>query len=503
MINKISISEEFLRSQDQGLLAPLFSGVNAEYAAVLMFKSLKQMRISQTAKDALAKAVADARQYFPGFKFERVPYYWLISKSKAKNSAVQILDKSGNEKSILIMRQIKSGDTLIGYDYIDLETGKLIYARSPEGIDSVVNGLKRLRNSKLAKLEYINDKSNLLIGEKEGYERNEQLKKYQRGDVSNLIPAESMLKKCEKILDERIKRLESAIAYYDNEFKKNKESGPPEVFKTVQNIVDQELSKPGSQFIRNESDVINALVMSYHGRLSEFEAMSKTNAFEKMLSPDGGRQPRHNVRQIVAVVHSILKAMDEEVARKRKKKSKPEEDNDEAPEEDNDEAPQELLDTQSHPIFDVFPSLREESFKQQMPGNIKGFRSEGSWVKEKDDVKNSYEDKLNAMRKMKDAAQRVLKILALKRESKSLSVMNFNRNDMQALVDGLAGCMTIINNYKQKVLVIDEKTKEKRFNKSMLGSIFEGDAALDYFTSRYIAIIITYIQMVFAKHSKA
>jgi hypothetical protein len=74
---------------------------------------------------------------------------------------------------------------------------------------------------------------------------------------------------------------------------------------------------------------------------------------------------------------------------------------------------------------------------------------------------------------------------------------------MQALVDGLAGCMTIINNYKQKVLVIDEKTKEKRFNKSMLGSIFEGDAALDYFTSRYIAIIITYIQMVFAKHSKA
>ena len=239
MINKISISEEFLRSQDPSLLAPLFSGVNAEYAAVLMFKSLNQMRISQMAKDALAKAVADARQYFPGFNFERVPYYWLISKSKAKNSAVQILDKSGNEKSILIMRQIKSGDTLIGYDYIDLETGKLIYARSPEGIDSVVNGLKRLRNSKLAKLEYINDKSNLLIGEKEGYERNEQLKKYQRGDVSNLIPAESMLKKCEKILDERIKRLESAIAYYNNESRKI----PPEAFKTVENIVDQKLAK--------------------------------------------------------------------------------------------------------------------------------------------------------------------------------------------------------------------------------------------------------------------
>ena len=87
MISKISISEEFLRSQDQGLLAPLFSGVNAEYAAVLMFKSLDQMRINSTAKEALANAVADARQYFPGFKFERAPYFWLISKSKVKDSA--------------------------------------------------------------------------------------------------------------------------------------------------------------------------------------------------------------------------------------------------------------------------------------------------------------------------------------------------------------------------------------------------------------------------------
>ena len=499
MINKISISEEFLRSQDQGLLAPLFSGVNAEYAAVLMFKTLEQMRINSTAKEALAKAVADARQYFPGFKFERIPYFWLISKSKAKNSAVQIQDKSGKIKSILIMRQVTSGDTLIGYDYIDLETGKLIYARSPEGVDAVTSGIKTLRESKLSELQSINRKTNLLIEEKEGYQRNTLLEKHKRGDVSNLIPAVSMLKKCEKILDERIKRIESAIAYYNNESRKI----PPEAFKTVQNIVDQELSKPGSQFIRNESDVINALLMSYNGRLSEFEAMSKTNAFEKMLSPDGGRQPRHNVRQIVAVVHSILKAMDEEVARKRKKESKPEEDNDEAPEEDNDEAPQELLDTQSHLMFEEFPSLSEESFKEDMPGNLKGFRSEGSHKASIEAVDKNLQVKLDGMRKMKDATQRVLKILELKRETEGLSVMNFSRNDMQALVDGLAGCMTLINTYKQKVLVIDEKTKERRFNKSMLGSIFEGDAALDYFTARYIAIIITYIQMVFAKYSKA
>ena len=163
MINKISISEEFLRSQDQGLLAPLFSGVNAEYAAVLMFKTLEQMRINSTAKEALAKAVADARQYFPGFKFERIPYFWLISKSKAKNSAVQIQDKSGKIKSILIMRQVTSGDTLIGYDYIDLETGKLIYARSPEGVDAVTSGIKTLRESKLSELQSINRNTNLLI----------------------------------------------------------------------------------------------------------------------------------------------------------------------------------------------------------------------------------------------------------------------------------------------------------------------------------------------------
>ena len=498
MINKISISEEFLRSQDQGLLAPLFSGVNAEYAAVLMFKSLDQMRINSTAKDALAKAVADARQYFPGFNFERAPYYWLISKSKAKNSAVQIQDKSNNIKSILIMRQIKSGDTLIGYDYIDLETGKLIYARSPEGVDAVTSGITRLRTGKLAELESINRKTNSLVRDKEKYQRNERLEKYKRGDVSNLIPAVSMLKKCEKILDERIKRLESIIAYYDNESKKNKESGPPEVFKTVQNIVDQELSKPGSQFIKNESDIINALIMRYNGRLSEFEAISKTNAFEKMLSPDSGRQPRHNVRQIVTVVHSILKAINEQVAIKKQKEEEYTKKRDK-----KIKGPQKLPDTQSHLIFEEFPSLREENFKADMPGNIKGFRSEGSWVAEDDVVIRSLQVKLGGMQKMKDAAQRVLNILERKRETEGLSVMNFSRNDMQALVDGLAGCMTLINTYKQKVLVIDKITKERRFNKNMLGSIFDGETALDYFTARYIAVIITYIQMVFAKYSKA
>ena len=154
-------------------------------------------------------------------------------------------------------------------------------------------------------------------------------------------------------------------------------------------------------------------------------------------------------------------------------------------------------------MFEVFPALSEEGFKEDMPGNINGFRSAGSWKAAQHRAEENLQVKLDGMRKMKDATQRVLKILELKRETEGLSVMNFSRNDMQALVDGLAGCMTLINTYTQKVLVIDEKTKQRRFNKSMLGSIFEGDAALDYFTARYIAIIITYIQMVFAKYSKA
>ena len=226
--------------------------------------------------------------------------------------------------------------------------------------------------------------------------------------------------------------------------------------------------------------------------------MSKTNAFEKMLSPDGGRQPRHNVRQIVAVVHSILKAINEQVVIEKEK--------DEAytkGREKKIKAPQKLPDTQSHLMFEVFPALSEEGFKEDMPGNINGFRSAGSWKAAQHRAEENLQVKLDGMRKMRDATQRVLKILELKRETEGLSVMNFSRNDMQALVDGLAGCMTLINTYTQKVLVIDEKTKQRRFNKSMLGSIFEGDAALDYFTARYIAIIITYIQMVFAKYSKA
>jgi hypothetical protein len=238
--------------------------------------------------------------------------------------------------------------------------------------------------------------------------------------------------------------------------------------------------------------------MQYNGRLSEFEAMSKTNAFEKTLSPADGRQPRHNVRQIVAVVHSILKAINEQVVIKKEKNEAYTKGR-----KGGIDAPQELLDTQSHLMFEEFPSLSEESFKQDMPGNLKGFRSQGSHKASITAADENVQVKLDGMRKMKDATQRVLKILTLKKETEGLSVMNFNRDDIRALVDGLAGCMTLINTYKQKVLVIDEKTKERRFNKSMLGSIFDGETALDYFTARYIAVMITYIQMVFAKHSKA
>jgi hypothetical protein len=56
--------------------------------------------------------------------------------------------------------------------------------------------------------------------------------------------------------------------------------------------------------------------------------------------------------------------------------------------------------------------------------------------------------------------------------------------------------MTLINSYKQSII-----TKDNKLNKNIVHSIF-GDAAIDFFTARYIAVMIKYIEMVFVKSYK-
>ena len=213
-MKKISVSEHFLRSQDKGLLAPLTTGTGNRYASVLMYKSLDQMEASSELKAALANAVADAQQFFPGFTFNQVPYYWLIKQSKAKDSAIEIKDGSGDRKTILILRQITASNAVTGYDYIELESGKLVYARSEEAISMVSDSLKSTRNSRLSEVLQINSDTSNWIREKSDLNRNEQIRNYQQGDVSNLIPAIPMLERCKKILDKRIIRLNNIISYY-------------------------------------------------------------------------------------------------------------------------------------------------------------------------------------------------------------------------------------------------------------------------------------------------
>lgn len=485
---KKSISEEFLRSLDKPLISPLLGDKGDQYGAALMYKSLDQMRASPELRSRLASIVEDARKFFPDFQFDKVPFYWLIKNSKAKNSTIIIKDETGKETPIFIIRQIKDESAILGYDYIDLNDGKLVYARSKNAIGHVTDGINRNKTEKLAILTSINTATNLLLREKEDYSRNERMLRYQRGDVSNLVSAIPMLERCVKILDQRIFRLQSIVNYYKNV----KEQPTPVVFKSVKEIVQNEIDRSGSSYIKTHTDLINALIMRYIDKLEEFEMKYKSGELKKQIESNK-KVEMHQADKVLEIVSKIIKAIKEEKERNKERNKKETQERKEQPKNVPD-----YPDTQSHPIFSVFPPLSEETFKDKLPGGPAGYMSEETWQSEKDAIIISTEEiKLNFMITIKQAAQKIIEIFKRKRETSSLSVSNFTPEDMKSLKKAFDDCMTMIRSYKQSVL-----TKEKKINKNMIGSIFE-ETALDFFTSRYIATIIVYIEMVFAKHNRS
>lgn len=491
MIKK-SISEEFLRSQDLRLLSPLKGDDSQSYATVMMYKSLDQMDASAEMKNALIKIVEDAKVKFPGFTFNQVPYYWLIKASKAKSSAINITGPDGQVIPVLVVRQHKDGGTVIGYDYVNLNTGQLVYARSSELIQPVVDALHGMKSKTLHTLLKLNRETQFLIREKDAWARNERLASYERGDVSNLIPAISMLQKCAEILTARIERLQSIVKYYQNQSKSIATEGAPSVFQDIASLIDEEIHIKGSKFIKTEQDAIHALVMRYLGKSAEFEQKIKSGLFSNILPDPSGKQ-RHNIKDILEVALKIVKEIDAEAARKRESRKSYTKERSELI-----SKPQELPDTDSHPIFkQITAPITEESFKDILPGNIKGFQHSGMWIGEKYAVEiNETNLKLNAMKKMLEAIDSILRVLQLRKETKRLSVSNFTKKDIDDLRDALAASMTLVNSYKQNVI-----TKDNKLNKNIVHSIF-GDAAIDFFTARYIAVIIKYIEMVFAKSYK-
>jgi hypothetical protein len=489
---KKSISEEFLRSQDPNLLTPLLKGDSKSYATVMMYKSLEQMNASDEMKNALAKIVEDAKLKFPGFTFNQVPYYWLLKSSKAKNNTINIIDEAGKNIPILIIRQHKDGGIHIGYDYINLENGQLVYARSPEAIKSISEGLSGLKSKNLQILTKLNRETQFLLRDTDSWARNERLANYERGDVSNLMPAIPMLKKCEDILEARIERLKGIVSYYKNQSESIVSKGSPEVFKSISSIIDQEIKKKGSKFIKTEQDAINALVMRYIGKPEEFKTNINSGALNDIL-PDPSGKIRHNVKDILSVALQIVQVIEAEAQRKRMVRTDYTKDRSESVNER-----QTLPDTERHPIFKpITAPITEESFKDLLPGDPKGFQHEGLWISEKYAIEiNVNSIKLNAMEKMLEAVKNILGVLQLRRETKRLSVTNFTKNDISELKDALSSCMTLINSYKQSII-----TKDNKLNKNIVHSIF-GDAAIDFFTARYIAVMIKYIEMVFVKSYK-
>jgi hypothetical protein len=232
--------------------------------------------------------------------------------------------------------------------------------------------------------------------------------------------------------------------------------------------------------------------MRYIGKPEEFKTNINSGALNDIL-PDPSGKIRHNVKDILSVALQIVQVIEAEAQRKRMVRTDYTKDRSESVNER-----QTLPDTERHPIFKpITAPITEESFKDLLPGDPKGFQHEGMWISEKYAIEiNVNSIKLNAMEKMLEAVKNILGVLQLRRETKRLSVTNFTKNDISELKDALSSCMTLINSYKQSII-----TKDNKLNKNIVHSIF-GDAAIDFFTARYIAVMIKYIEMVFVKSYK-
>jgi len=301
-----------------------------------------------------------------------------------------------------------------------------------------------------------------------------------------------MLQKCEELLVARIKRAKNIIDYYKNQLNALREKGPPSVFKDIANLIDEEISKKGSKFIKTEQDAIHALVMRYVGNSAEFEQKIKSGSFSNILPDPSGKQ-RHNVKDILEVALKIVKEIDAESQRKKEKRIiRTQED------EERGSGAQELPDTESHPIFkQISAPITEESFKDYLPGGMFGVQHSANWnARMEAIIKNEKVTNVDPLEKMLEGIRSILKVLQLRKETKRLSVSNFSKKDIDSLKDALAGSMTMINMYKQNIV-----TRDNKLNKNIMNSIF-GDAAIDFFTARYIAVMIKYIEMVFVKSYK-
>lgn len=92
--------------------------------------------------------------------------------------------------------------------------------------------------------------------------------------------------------------------------------------------------------------------------------------------------------------------------------------------------------------------------------------------------------------------EKILSEFDKQKSTGKLSVYSFSNKDIDYLKTAYSESLALMSSYKSNII-----TKEGKMDKRIIGSVFQ-DAAIDMFLSRYIAIVLQYIIMVFNKSYK-
>ncbi len=494
-MKKISISEAFTREHEKNqakiLLTPASESSLSSEASFILHKNIIELQNYKFLLDKLSPIIADAKLKFP-FDFENIPLIYLLTHSKAKKYAfyISIISESGRSKKdipILLLKRFEEGSE-ISYNYIDLTNGQVVFARG-ELAQRVKDGLNILKRKKAADLFEIADKGNKLARAADVM-RNKQLIGIERGDVTNLISALPMLEKSIKLIDDRIKKFEGMVNFFEEEAKKRiNEDGsmkPNRAFYEIYDKLDKEISSLSKKFIKSESDAVKALVTRYRGSPDQLEIDFKSGKLKNILSFNKISDD-NKILDVITVAKKILNVFKEWDIQKRQDKLKKQE-------ERKNKSKEPLIIDDSDPIFQALPPLTMEDFTEEVPGNIAGHQSQESY--HASFVAKSltiYHTKLQALKTMREGISMIHNEFMRQQKYGKLSVKNFNKTDIDNLSKAKDASLALISSYETSVV-----KKDGTIDKRKIGSVFE-DAVFDLFLSRYIAIVIKYIIMVFSK----
>jgi len=494
-MKKHSISEAFAREHEKDqskiLLTPASGESLASEASFILHKNLKDLQSSRVLLDKLTPIIEDAKSKFP-FDFESIPLIYLLTHSKAKRYAFYISEISPSGKSkrdipILLLKRFEEGGE-IAYNYIDLNSGQVVFARG-DLARKVKEGLNILKRKKAADLFEIADKGNKLARASDAM-RNKQLIGIERGDVTNLVSTLPMLEKSIKLIDERINKFEGMVNFFEAQAKQRiNEDGtmrPNQAFYKIYEKLDKEIQSVSKKFIKSESDAVKALVARYRGSPDQLDVDFKAGKLKNILSFSKLTDDK-KITDVINVTKNILNAFKEWDIERRKATL-------EKKEQRKSKSTEPLTIEDSDPIFQAITPLTMEDFTEEVPGNIAGHQSQESY--HASFVAKSltiYHTKLQALKTMKNGLVMIYNEFMNQKKYGKLSVKNFNKTDIDNLAKAKDASLALISSYETSIT-----KKDGTIDKRKIGSVFE-DAVFDLFLSRYIAIVIKYIIMVFNK----